>query len=95
MFDAARLNMIDSQIRPSDVTEPQILAALGAVAREGFVPTAVVVHVIHGAMPVRFPSLVVAMLVLALPCAGALVVAAASGVLLRVRPVRISTMTFD
>jgi protein-L-isoaspartate(D-aspartate) O-methyltransferase len=40
MYDAARLHMIDNQIRPSDVTDPQILAALGAVAREGFVPTA-------------------------------------------------------
>ena len=40
MSDAARLHMIDSQIRPSDVTDPRILAAFEAVAREGFVPTA-------------------------------------------------------
>ena len=40
MFDAARLHMIDSQIRPSDVTDPQVLAAFGAVAREGYVPRA-------------------------------------------------------
>ena len=40
MFDAARLHMIDSQIRPSDVTDPQILAAFAAVAREGYVPRA-------------------------------------------------------
>ena len=40
MFDAARLHMIDSQIRPSDVTDDRILAAFGAVAREGFVPRA-------------------------------------------------------
>jgi len=32
--------MIDSQIRPADVTDPRILAAFEAVAREGFVPTA-------------------------------------------------------
>jgi len=38
MFDAARLHMLDSQIRPSDVTDPQVLSALGAVARENFVP---------------------------------------------------------
>ena len=38
MFDAARLHMIDSQIRPSDVTDPQVLAAFAAVAREGYVP---------------------------------------------------------
>jgi protein-L-isoaspartate(D-aspartate) O-methyltransferase len=40
MFDAARLHMIDSQIRPNDVTDPHILAAFAAVAREGFVPRA-------------------------------------------------------
>jgi len=40
MFDAARLHMIDSQIRPSDVTDPQVLAAFEAVAREGYVPRA-------------------------------------------------------
>ena len=38
MSDAARLHMIDSQIRPNDVTDPQLLAAIGAVARENFVP---------------------------------------------------------
>ena len=38
MSDAARLHMIDSQIRPNDVTDPRILAAIGAVARENFVP---------------------------------------------------------
>jgi protein-L-isoaspartate(D-aspartate) O-methyltransferase len=32
--------MIDSQIRPSDVTDPRILAAFAAVARESFVPRA-------------------------------------------------------
>lgn len=40
MLDAARLHMIDSQIRPSDVTDPRVLAAFGAVAREGYVPRA-------------------------------------------------------
>lgn len=40
MSAAARLHMIDSQIRPNDVTDPQILAAIGAVARENFVPRA-------------------------------------------------------
>jgi protein-L-isoaspartate(D-aspartate) O-methyltransferase len=40
MFDAARLHMIDSQIRPSDVTEPRLLAAFAAVERERFVPRA-------------------------------------------------------
>jgi protein-L-isoaspartate(D-aspartate) O-methyltransferase len=35
---AARVNMIDAQIRAADVTDPRILAALAAVAREKFVP---------------------------------------------------------
>jgi protein-L-isoaspartate(D-aspartate) O-methyltransferase len=32
--------MIDSQIRPNDVTDPRLLAAFEAVARENFVPRA-------------------------------------------------------
>ena len=40
MSQAARFHMIDSQIRPSDVTDVRILAALGTVARENFVPRA-------------------------------------------------------
>ena len=36
----ARTQMIEGQIRPSDVTDPRILAALAAVARENFVPRA-------------------------------------------------------
>ena len=40
MSAAARLHMIDSQIRPNDVTDAQLLAAIGAVARENFVPRA-------------------------------------------------------
>jgi protein-L-isoaspartate(D-aspartate) O-methyltransferase len=37
---AARTNMIDTQIRSADVTDPRIHAAMAAVARERFVPTA-------------------------------------------------------
>ncbi len=40
MSAAARLHMIDSQIRPNDVTDPRLLAAFEAVARENFVPRA-------------------------------------------------------
>ncbi len=36
---AARANMIETQIRSQDVTDPRILAALAAVARERFVPS--------------------------------------------------------
>jgi protein-L-isoaspartate(D-aspartate) O-methyltransferase len=38
MSAAARLHMIDSQIRPSDVTDARLLAAFYTVARENFVP---------------------------------------------------------
>lgn len=40
MSAAARFNMIEAQIRTSNVTDPRVLAALDAVARERFVPTA-------------------------------------------------------
>jgi protein-L-isoaspartate(D-aspartate) O-methyltransferase len=40
MSATARLHMIDSQIRPSDVTDPRIQSAFAAVAREHFVPRA-------------------------------------------------------
>lgn len=38
MSDSARFNMIETQVRVNDVTDPRILAALNAVAREKFVP---------------------------------------------------------
>jgi protein-L-isoaspartate(D-aspartate) O-methyltransferase len=38
--DRARRAMIDSQLRTSGVTEPQVLAAMGRVPREAFVPAA-------------------------------------------------------
>src|SRR6201995_94627 len=37
---SARFNMIEAQVRTNDVTDPRIHAALDAVARERFVPTA-------------------------------------------------------
>ena len=37
-FAAQRLNMIDTQVRTNDVTDPRIHAAMGEVARERFVP---------------------------------------------------------
>src|ERR1700749_3869408 len=39
MSDSARFNMIEAQVRVNAVTEPRILAALNAVAREKFVPS--------------------------------------------------------
>jgi len=40
MSESARFNMIEAQIRSSNVTDPRILAAMNAVAREKFVPSA-------------------------------------------------------
>lgn len=39
-FALQRLNMVDTQVRPNDVTDPRIHAAMGEVERERFVPTA-------------------------------------------------------
>ncbi|HET7083209.1 MAG TPA: protein-L-isoaspartate O-methyltransferase [Rhizomicrobium sp.] len=41
MSESARFNMVEAQIRPSHVTDDRILAAMGAVAREKFVPGSV------------------------------------------------------
>ncbi|MBV9550286.1 MAG: protein-L-isoaspartate O-methyltransferase [Alphaproteobacteria bacterium] len=40
MSEAARLHMIDGQLRPNDITDPGILSAFTAVARDSFVPRA-------------------------------------------------------
>ena len=40
MSESARFNMVEVQIRTSNVTDPRILAAISAVAREKFVPSA-------------------------------------------------------
>lgn len=37
-FEAARLNMVNGQLRPSKVTDPALLAVLRALPREDFVP---------------------------------------------------------
>ena len=39
-IEQARFNMIEQQIRPWDVLDPAVLALLGAVRREDFVPAA-------------------------------------------------------
>ncbi len=40
MFESARFNMIEAQVRANDVTDVRIHAALNAVMREKFIPTA-------------------------------------------------------
>lgn len=37
-FTAARRHMIESQLRPSDVSDPVVIAAMAVTARENFVP---------------------------------------------------------
>ena len=37
-FERQRLNMVESQLRPNEVTEPRLLAAMRALPRERFVP---------------------------------------------------------
>jgi protein-L-isoaspartate(D-aspartate) O-methyltransferase len=39
-FAQQRLNMVDSQVRPSDITDRRIIRAMGSVPREAFVPAA-------------------------------------------------------
>jgi protein-L-isoaspartate(D-aspartate) O-methyltransferase len=39
-YEQARFNMIEQQIRPWDVLDPEVLNLLGAVKREDFVPAA-------------------------------------------------------
>ncbi|HEX4303444.1 MAG TPA: protein-L-isoaspartate O-methyltransferase [Rhizomicrobium sp.] len=39
-YATQRFNMVETQVRTNDVTDPRIHAALSAVARETFVPTA-------------------------------------------------------
>ena len=38
-FDIARRNMVDSQIRPNNVTEERLIGAMEALPREAFVPS--------------------------------------------------------
>jgi protein-L-isoaspartate(D-aspartate) O-methyltransferase len=40
MSESARFNMVEAQIRSCNVTDPRILAAMSAVPREKFVPSA-------------------------------------------------------
>ena len=40
MSESARFNMVETQIRPADVTDQRVLAAIMAVPRENFVPRA-------------------------------------------------------
>ena len=43
-----RINMVESQVRPSDVTDRRIIRAMLEVPREAFVPAALHAHGLHG-----------------------------------------------
>jgi hypothetical protein len=61
----------------------------------GFLPVAVFSIADNKNEPLVFPWFVVALLVVALPVVAGIVTTAASGIALRLRPVRISTMAYD
>jgi hypothetical protein len=61
----------------------------------GFLPIVVFVSAEHSHRPLVFPWTIVALLVVGLPVVGGLVTTTASGIALRVRPVRVSTMAYD
>jgi protein-L-isoaspartate(D-aspartate) O-methyltransferase len=42
-FEKARINMVDNQLRTNRISDPAVLAAMGAVPREAFLP-----KVLHG-----------------------------------------------
>ena len=74
-----------------------LLTVMGAVLAipVGFLPVAVFNLTDNRNEPLVFPWLVVALLVVALPIVAGIVTTAASGIALRLRPVRISTMAYD
>jgi protein-L-isoaspartate(D-aspartate) O-methyltransferase len=41
-FSVARYNMVESQLRPNKVTDPRVIAAMGSIPRELFVPSTLV-----------------------------------------------------
>ena len=74
-----------------------LLTVMGAVLAIpiGFLPIAVYVHGAPGVIPLEFPWRVAALLVIAIPLVGGLIVTAGSAAALRLRPVHISTMAYD
>lgn len=73
-----------------------ILTVMGALLAIpiGFLPVAIFVHASPDVIPLVFPWRLVALLVLAVPVVGGLIVTASSAAALRLRPVRISTMAY-
>jgi len=86
-----------SAMRVANGYKAALLTVMGAVLAipVGFLPVAVFSLADGGNAPLVFPWLVVALLVVALPIVAGIVTTAASGIALRLRPVRISTMAYD
>ncbi|HZH26963.1 MAG TPA: protein-L-isoaspartate O-methyltransferase [Azospirillaceae bacterium] len=65
-YAAARLNMVEGQIRPNKVTDPSLIAALLAVPREQYVPKAArSIAYVDGDIPVAAGRYVIEPMVLA------------------------------
>jgi protein-L-isoaspartate(D-aspartate) O-methyltransferase len=52
-FLAARLAMVENQLRPQGVTDPLVLDAMSAVERERFLPTARLQWAAGASLPLR------------------------------------------
>ena len=74
-----------------------LLTVMGAVLAVpvGFLPVAVFNLADNKNQPLVFPWFVVLLLVVALPIVAGIVTTVTSGIALRLRPVRISTMAYD
>ena len=74
-----------------------LLTVLGAVLAVpvGFLPVAVFIAASDSGLPLVFPWRVVLLLLVAVPLSAAILTTAGSGLALRLRPVRVSTMAFD
>ena len=84
-------------MRASNGYKALLVTVMGAVLAVpvGFLPVAVFNMADDKNEPLVFPWLVVTLLIVALPLVAGAVTTAASGIALRLRPVRISTMAYD
>lgn len=86
-----------STMRRTSGYKALILTLLGAALAipVGFLPVSVFTAANNGDLPLVFPWRVVALLLVAVPAVAAAVTTFGSGLALRLRPVRVSTMAFD
>ncbi|MBA2496608.1 MAG: hypothetical protein H0V33_05840 [Acidimicrobiia bacterium] len=86
-----------STMRRTSGRKALLLSGLGAALAVpvGFLPVAVFTAVSSDDLPLVFPWRVVLLLLVAVPVVAAAVTTVGSGIVLRLRPVRVSTMAFD